>query len=161
MPATPASAAPPPWLVTIVVDQLAAWEAAERLGLLPADGGFARLRREGLTVPELRFEHAATDTAAGHAALYSGAVPRASGVFANELPGPDGKPRSILIDEQTHLVGADGVEIKERPGSSLARLKVETLADVLVRAQPHARVYSFSIKDRAALPAAGRKPTCA
>jgi len=151
----------PRLLVTIVVDQLAAWEAAERLGLLPADGGFARLRREGLTASELHFEHAATDTAAGHAALYSGEVPRVSGVFANEMPGPDGKPRSILTDEKTHLVGSDGVEIPERPGSSLARLRVETLADVLVRALPHARVYSFSLKDRAALPASGRKPTLA
>ena len=152
--------AAPRLLITIVVDQLAAWEAAERWSQLPADGGFARLRREGLTVPELRFEHAATDTAPGHAALYTGAVPRVSGIFANEVPGPDSKPRSILADEQTRLVGSDGVEIK-RPGSSLARLRVDTLADVLVRALPRARVYSFSLKDRAALFGAGRKPTLA
>jgi predicted AlkP superfamily pyrophosphatase or phosphodiesterase len=150
----------PRLLITIVVDQLAAWEAEERWPLLPADGGFARLRREGLTVRELRFDHAATDTAAGHAALFSGATPRASGVVANEVPGPDGKPRTILADEQTRLVGADGVAL-DRPGSSLARLKVETVADVFVRASPRARVYSFSLKDRGALFGAGRKPTLA
>ncbi|MES1207762.1 MAG: hypothetical protein ABUS79_17650, partial [Pseudomonadota bacterium] len=75
-PVTPASAAPEgpaPWLVTIVVDQLAAWIAAERWPELPADGGFARLRREGLTVRELRFAHAITDTAPGHSALMTGA----------------------------------------------------------------------------------------
>src|SRR5262245_59351908 len=64
-----------PWLVTIVVDQLSAWMAAERWPLLPASGGFARLRREGLYVRELRFGHACTDTGPGHAALFTGAPP--------------------------------------------------------------------------------------
>ncbi|HSQ61957.1 MAG TPA: hypothetical protein VLM85_02030, partial [Polyangiaceae bacterium] len=52
----PAPAAPV--VVAIVIDQLAAWEAAERFDLLPKTGGFARLKREGLFVPEMRFAHA-------------------------------------------------------------------------------------------------------
>jgi Type I phosphodiesterase / nucleotide pyrophosphatase len=149
---------PPRLLLTIVVDQFPAWEAAERLAMLPADGGFARLRREGLYVKELRYAHAVTDTAPGHAALYTGAVPRQSGIFANETLGPDGKPRSILLDETTRLVDARGV-VMDRPGSSLARLRVETLADVLVAEAPGASVYAFSLKDRGALFGGGRHPT--
>jgi predicted AlkP superfamily pyrophosphatase or phosphodiesterase len=146
-------------LITIVVDQMAAWMAAERWPQLPADGGFARLRREGLTA-ELRYAHAATDTAPGHAALYTGAVPRTSGIVANETLGPDDEPRAILLDERTRLVDVAGAMV-DRPGSSLARLRVETLADVLETQAPGAPVYSFSLKDRGALPGAGRRPRVA
>ena len=86
----------PPWLVTIVVDQLAAWMADERWPALPSDGGFARLQREGLNVRELRFAHSVTETAPGHAALYTGAVPRATGIVSNDVLGPDGKKASSL-----------------------------------------------------------------
>jgi arylsulfatase A-like enzyme len=152
--------AAPRLLITIVVDQLPAWLAESRWPALPETGGFARLRREGLTVHELRYDHAVTDTAPGHAALYTGAVPRRSGIFANEVLGDDGKPRSILLDATTHVVDVRGATL-ERAGSSLARLRVETLADALVTTTPGARVYSFSLKDRGALPAAGRHPTVA
>src|SRR4051794_31984492 len=104
-PAPPRPAGPrAPWLVTIVVDQLAAWIAAERWPALPADGGFARLRREGLYVRQLRFAHADTDTAPGHAALYTGATPRGSGIFANEVLAPGGRGVSILTDPATRIV---------------------------------------------------------
>jgi hypothetical protein len=160
-PASPSSSGPAPRVViAVVVDQLAAWEAMERWPRLPADGGFRRLAREGLWVRELRFEHAATDTAPGHAALFSGAPPRESGLFANETLGRDDKTQSILRDERTRLVTTTGALV-DRPGSSLARLRVETLADALVAAAPAASVYSFSLKDRGALPAAGRRPTLA
>src|SRR4029079_15601684 len=118
VPATPASAAPPPWLVTIVVDQLAAWMVDERWAALPSDGGFARLQREGLYVRELRFAHSNTETAPGHAALYTGAVPRVSGMVANDVLGPEGKKMSTLIDASTRMVPAGGagpVGPKRRP----------------------------------------------
>ena len=65
-----APAAPRAWpiVVSIVIDQEAAWLAAERWPLLPADGGLARLRREGTYAADMRYAHAATDTAPGHAA---------------------------------------------------------------------------------------------
>jgi hypothetical protein len=160
-PRSPSAAAPGPRvLITIVVDQMAAWMADERWPALPPDGGFARLRREGLWVHQLRYQHAATDTAPGHAALYSGASPRATGIFANETLGPDGKRRSILLDEATRLVDVAGA-VGDRPGSSLARLRVETLADALVAQAPGAQVYSLSLKDRGTLIASGRHPTVA
>jgi hypothetical protein len=153
-------------LVTIVVDQLAAWIAAERWPELPPEGGFARLRREGLYVRELRYQHAVTDTAPGHSALYTGAVPRVSGIFGNEViePRADGRgveARSILADPGTRLLVVGVVEPSERIGSSLAALDVETVADVLVAHRPGAQVFSFSLKDRGALFAAGRHPTLA
>jgi hypothetical protein len=159
-PAAPSVPAPPTrFLVTIVVDQLAAWMADERWPALPADGGFARLQREGLYVRELHLAHAVTDTAPGHAALYTGAVPHASGIVANDVLGATGKKVSSLLDASTRLVPAGAPGPIERPGSSLATLQVDTLADALVAARPDAQVYSFSLKDRGALFAAGRRPT--
>ena len=156
-----ASGAAPPWLVTIVVDQLAAWMADERWPALPSDGGFARLQREGLTVRELRFAHSVTETAPGHAALYTGAVPRVTGIVSNDVPGPDGRKASSLIDATTRLVPAGAAGPIDRRGSSLAGLKVDTLADALVAAHPRAEVYSFSLKDRGALFGGGRHPKLA
>jgi len=148
-----------PVVVTLVVDQLAAWVAAERWPLLPADGGFARLRREGSYVRALHYEHAVTDTAPGHSALYTGAVPARSGIFANETLGDDGKPESILRDSTVRVLTSDGP--LERAGSSLAKLKVETLADRLRAEHADAVILSFSVKDRGALFAGGRHPTAA
>jgi hypothetical protein len=156
----PAASAPPsrpPVVVTIVVDQLAAWVAAERFDALPPGGGFARLRNEGTWVRRLRYEHAATDTAPGHSALYTGAVPAVSGVYANEVLGASRKPESILRDEATKVISADGP--LDRPGSSLAPLQVETLADRLRAEVPGAVIVSLSLKDRGALFGGGRHPT--
>jgi hypothetical protein len=151
-------------LVTIVVDQLAGWVAAERWPELPADGGFARLRREGTWIKDMRYAHAATDTAPGHSALYTGVTPRESGIFANELPAAlsakpfprDSSRRGFLVDDSTRIVTEDGVGAS--PGSSLAKLKVDTLADILHRKEPNALVLSFSLKDRGALFGGGRSP---
>ena len=156
-----ATAAPRPWLVTIVVDQLAAWMADERWPALPSDGGFARLLREGLYLRELRFAHAVTETAPGHAALYTGAVPRVTGIVSNDVLGPDGKKMSSLLDPRRAWCP------RAPPGRSIggparcALLKVDTLADALVAARPGAEVYSFSLKDRGALFGGGRRPKLA
>ncbi len=146
-------------LVTIVVDQLAAWVADERLPLLPETGGFARLRREGTWVHALRYEHAVTDTAPGHSALYTGAVPAVSGVFANEVLGEGRLPVSILRDAAPRGVTDSGAI--DRAGSSLAVLTAETLADRLRAEVPDALIVSLSLKDRGALPGGGRRPTAA
>jgi hypothetical protein len=154
--------APPRLLVTIVVDQLAAWIASERWPALPPDGGFARLRREGLYVRELRYDHAVNDTAPGHSALYTGAVPRDSGIIGNELVTSDkGEMTSILADPATRLVVTGVSGPSDKPASSLAALRVETLADGLAASDAQATIYSFSLKDRGALFAAGRHPTLA
>jgi hypothetical protein len=165
VPASPAAPAPavaaPKALVTIVVDQLAAWIAAERLPALPDTGGFARLRREGTWYKEMHFLHAATDTAPGHAALYTGRVPRESGITSNEvIPPGGGKARSILEDAATHLVGVTA-GATNGAGSSLKVLRVDTLADRFVAAVPGAMVVALSLKDRGALPGGGRRPAAA
>jgi hypothetical protein len=144
---------------TLVVDQLAGWIAEERWPELPPDGGFARLIREGTWVKRMRYAHAVTDTAPGHAALYTALTPHESGIFANEIPDANGAKVSILSDRQFERVTEEGVD--GAPGASLARLHGDTLADRLRRAKPDAVVLSFSLKDRGALLGAGRAPNAA
>jgi type I phosphodiesterase/nucleotide pyrophosphatase len=155
--ATPPPPARAPVVVTIVIDQFAAWIADERLPLLPSDGGFARLAREGTYVREARFDQAVTDTAPGHAALYTGAPPRESGIFANEISlVATGRRTSVLSDPSTKVVGPAGPLAGQ--GSSPARLRAETLADRLRASAPGATIVSLSLKDRAAIPGGGRRP---
>lgn len=158
-PVVSASAAPSapraPVVVALVVDQLGAWVAQERLPELPPTGGFARLRAQGTWAVDTRHLHAATDTAPGHSALFTGVSPVDSGIFANEVPEGAGRV-SILKDPNTRLVGPRGRA--EGAGSSLKRLRVETLADRLKAKHPDAFVAGISLKDRGALFGCGRKP---
>ncbi len=154
---TPAPAAP--LVVTVVIDQFAGWIAAERWPLLPADGGFARLRREGLWAKDMRYGHANTETAPGHAALYTGQTPRANGIYTNDFPGEDGARIAIVRDADAHLLTAAGPT--DRAGASLHRLRVPTLADRLRESHPEASIVTLSLKDRGALFGGGRRPDAA
>ncbi len=145
-------------VVTLVVDQLAAWLIDERLGELPQTGGFARLAREGTRVRELRYAHAATDTAPGHAALYSGDVPRDSGIYGNEsIDEPTGKRVSVLTDPRAQLVTADGIVPGTR-ASSAAKVGGQNLAVRLRETKPDATIVSVSLKDRGAIFGGGTAP---
>ncbi|MGA7741736.1 MAG: alkaline phosphatase family protein [Polyangia bacterium] len=147
-------------VVAIVVDQLAAWVMAERAPELPASGGFARLAREGLYAGEMEFQHAVTETAPGHAALFTGRVPRETGIYSNEILRPDDNETvSILRDRAARLVAVDGAPV-EGEGSSLAALHpdVATVADLWRARHRDGRVFSFSLKDRGALFGGGRHP---
>lgn len=145
-----------PVLVLLVVDQFSAWVAEERLPTLPEDGGFRRLAREGMWIRALDHGYAVTDTAPGHARIATGAPPAESGIFANEVLTADGDSVSILRDDGTRLVTPSGV--LDRPGSSLARLRVPTLADRLRERAPDSVIVSLSLKDRGALFGGGRRP---
>jgi hypothetical protein len=150
---------PPRIVVAIVVDQLAAWVASERLPLLPEDGGFARLRREGRYYENAEMPHAVTDTAPGHTVLFTGEAPRESGIFANEVVNDAGERVSVLRDETTQAVGADGVT--QIVGSSLRALRVPTVADTLRAHDPSRMIVALSLKDRSALVGGGRSPDAA
>ena len=144
--------------VALVVDQLAAWVTTERLARLPLSGGFARLRKEGTWYQDVRFGYAITETAPGHASLYSGKAPHEHGIVANEI-WTQGHAAGIVVDESTRLVTAEG----ERPefGASLKAIKSEVVADRYKRQNPAARVYSLSIKDRGAVFGGGQHPDLA
>ena len=151
----------PTVVVTLVVDQLAGWVAAERFEALPATGGLARLRREGTWIRELEYAHANTETAPGHASLYTGFAPTASGIFANELIGPDGQHIHLILDPEEKALTPVDLPTTDTgsPAPSLKVLRVPTLADRLRAKTPGAYIVSLSGKDRGALFAGGREPS--
>ena len=152
-PAPPPRAAPV--LLIVIVDQLASWVFEARKSSLSRNGAFAELMRDGIYIPELRYEHATTSTAPGHAALFTGAPPRDSGVFANERLDEANKAVSVFADASTHVV-LDGT--LEATSSSAELLRAPTLADALRAQRPEARIISVSLKDRAAIPGGGKRP---
>lgn len=145
-----------PLVVALVIDQLPMWQAVERWKTLPASGGFAKLLAEANAALELRHGHAFNATAPGHAALFTGGTPSATGITSNGRLSEQGAYTSVLFDPASRVVTAAGVE--ERPSSSLAALRADTVADDLRHALPGARVVSLSMKDRGALFGGGRKP---
>lgn len=153
----------PKLVVTIVVDQLGAWVLSDRVGLLPQDGGFQRLLREGTYVREMQYAHAATETSPGHASLYTGAPPRDNGIVCNERLQAAGKGPPLrfpaLLDDKTKEVDSHGVS--DRSSVSLVDLRAEPLADRLREEQPLAHVIALSLKDRGAVFAAGHQPDTA
>jgi hypothetical protein len=152
--ASPREAAPV--LVVVVVDQLASWVFEQRRQAFSATGGFQQLLREGVYAPRLRYEHATTSTAPGHAALFTGLPPRESGVFANERLDSSDKAGSVFADVGTQ-------PIVEGPlaghSASTAVLRAPTLADALRAQRPDARIIALSLKDRASIPGGGKSPT--
>jgi hypothetical protein len=153
--ATGSVTASAPVVVAIVVDQLSAWQAQERWPLLPP-GGFSRLLAQGTWVKNLHYLHAISETAPGHASLFTGEVPRDHGVAANLLFRREvGREVSPLFDTREDLIGPS---VRE-PGNgiSLSVLNAPTLADRLLEKHPGAVAVALSIKDRGAAFGAGRK----
>ncbi|HJQ99750.1 MAG TPA: alkaline phosphatase family protein, partial [Candidatus Polarisedimenticolaceae bacterium] len=141
--------------VGIVVDQFAAWIAEERLEKLPKNGGFARLLKGGTWIKRCEYEHALTETAPAHAALYTGKTPRETGISANDVKRKDGHVASLLDDDDTQLVGPDG-PIAGRTSVSLKQLLVPTIAETLLERDPQSVVISISTKARGAVFAGAR-----
>ncbi len=143
-------AAPPPTdprlVVVISVDQFS-------LNLYRAysasfTGGLKRMS-SGLVFTGYQ-SHGATETCPGHSTLMTGDHPSKTGIVANNWY--DRKTGSNL-----YCVSQTGTADAEAKTSAL--LKVDTLGDWLRRAQPDARVFSVSGKDRAAIMMAGHNPT--
>lgn len=110
--------------------------------------GLKRLLDEGQDFSETNYRHFNTETGPGHSSLGTGAPPRVTGVVSNEwhVREADGSLRMVNCAEPQ--AGQPG------PGN----LRVPTLADRLVAANPGARVVSLSGKNRSALLMAGRDP---
>lgn len=140
----------PRLVVQITVDQLRVdlvGRYAERFG----EGGLRRFLDDGLFYDNAHYAHAITETAVGHATLFTGALPSAHGIVGNEwLEG--GRKRSSVEDARYPLIGAE----KSSAGASPSALRVSTLGDQLrLASDGQALVFAVSLKDRAAILPAG------
>jgi predicted AlkP superfamily pyrophosphatase or phosphodiesterase len=142
-----------PLVILVVVDQL-------RADLLDRyddafDGGLARLRDQGLRFRNAVYDHAATETAAGHSTASTGTHPARHGVVANtwreRIDGESWTTVYSFADPVSPVLGHEDLS-----GRSPANLRRGGLADWLLAHDPTATVVSISAKDRAAIPLAGR-----
>ena len=148
-----ASAARPRLVVFLVVDGLPQRQLLALRDQLAPDG-FARFLDRGAWFSDARYGHAFTVTAAGHAAMLTGAYPHRTGIIGNEWRDPATGARVYNSGDTT----AQYIGHPTRPldGTSPRNLMVESVGDVLRRADPRSRVISISGKDRGAILPAGK-----
>ena len=152
-PAAPAQVKPR-LVVQITVDQLRQDLIPRFLSRFSAESrGFARLSGQGSSYDEAYYVHTITETAVGHATLFTGAVPRDHGIVGNEWYDLAQRKEVYAVDDpETSLVGAEG------GGRSPRALLVPTVGDALIEATGEkALVVSVSSKDRGAILPAGHR----
>ncbi len=150
LPASFASAykAHPKLVVVVVIDQFRG-DYLERYRDQFGEGGFRLLLDHGANFTDCNYDYANTRTAPGHATLFTGAYSNGHGIVANEWWDPKKKKMVTSVeDDDTKLVGI----AEDKTGASPHNLLADTLGDELKLAtQGQARVFSLSLKDRAAV----------
>ena len=140
---TPTRLAPtrlaPTLVVQITVDQLRP-DYLDRFGA-QLTGGLARLKKQGAFFTNAMQDHATTETAPGHATLWSGRFPAHTGVVLNEIGVAD--PQMPL------LFGRGG-------GASPYRYRGSSFFDWVRTRDQFSRALSVSRKDRGAILPLGR-----
>jgi arylsulfatase A-like enzyme len=144
----------PKLIVVIVIDQFRG-DYLERYHDKFGEGGFRLLLEHGANFTECNYDYANTRTAPGHATLFTGAYSDGHGIAANEWWDPKRKRMVTSVeDDDTKLVGitTDAPGGGSKLGASPHNLLADTLGDELKLAtHGQARVFSISLKDRAAV----------
>lgn len=122
-----------------------------------APDGFARFLDHGAWFANAHYKHAFTVTAAGHATMLTGAYPYRTGIIGNEWRDPvSGGAMYNTGDTSAAYIGHT---TRPLDGTSPRNLKVETVGDVLRKADPRSKVIAISGKDRGAILPAGKTGT--
>ncbi len=138
--------------VVIVVDQM----RPDYLDRFAAQytGGLARLARAGVLFTSAYHDHAATETAVGHATISTGCYPSRHGIVGNSwYDQVQQKPVAAVGDTSCPIVGGSG-----KGGASPHNLLFPSVGDWLKAQSPASKVYSVALKDRAAILMGGEHP---
>lgn len=146
----------PRLVVFLVVDGLPQWQVLAYRDQLAPDG-IRRFLDRGTWFSEAHYGHAYTVTGAGHAVMLTGAYPDRTGIIGNSWRDPASGASVYCTSDDAHVY----LEEKTAPlaGTSPKNLLVETVGDVLRRADPRSKVIGVSGKDRGAILPAGRTGT--
>ena len=152
----PLPAGKPKLIVFLVIDGLPQRQVLSYRDQLVPDG-FARFLDRGTWFANADYGHAFTVTAAGHAAMLTGAYPIRSGIIGNDWRDPaTGAPVYNTGDTSAVYIGH---ATKPLDGTSPKNLKAESVGDVLRRLYPESKVIAISGKDRGAILPAGKTGT--
>lgn len=152
----PAPEHKPRLVVFFVVDGLPQRQVLDYRDQLSADG-FARFLDRGAWFADAHYGHAFTVTAAGHATMLTGAYPHRTGIIGNEWRDRATAAPVYCTGDDAHTYLDNKTE--KLAGTSPKNLQVETVGDVLKRADPRAKVIGISGKDRGAILPAGKTGT--
>ena len=148
-----AASARPRLVVFLVVDGLPQSQVMDYRDQLAPDG-FRRFLERGAWFSDARYGHAFTVTGAGHATMLTGAYPHRTGIIGNDWRDRvTGEPEYCTGDTAHTYIGH---KTQQLDGTSPKNLKVETVGDVLRRADARAKVIGISGKDRGAILPAGK-----
>ncbi len=141
----------PKLIVVLVVDQMRA-DYLDRFASYER-GGLHFLATQGANFLNANFEHLPTETCPGHAVLLSGRNPVHTGIVANDWYDRDsGKSIYCVADANSAVIGDSGTPVSPR------NFLGENFSDWLQTSYPGARVFSISLKDRAAILLGGHHP---
>jgi predicted AlkP superfamily pyrophosphatase or phosphodiesterase len=150
------TAAPPRLVVLITIDGLPQRQVLAYRDQFGPDG-LGRFLDRGAWFAQAHYGHGHTVTGAGHATLLTGAYPQRTGIIGNQWRSPaNGEPVYCAGDTNAQYIGHPTQPLD---GTSPRNLKVDTLGDVLRRADPRAKVLAVSGKDRGAILPAGHLGT--
>jgi predicted AlkP superfamily pyrophosphatase or phosphodiesterase len=158
--ATAASAAPPPKLVVVIsIDQFPSYYLT-RFDDVLGDDGFKRLEREGTWFVNAAYPYATTFTGPGHASIGTGHTPAESGIVGNNwYDRAAHAPMYCAADPRVDPIFPASVDAKVRDANRMSPLNLDAagLGDRLQEHDGASKVYSVSLKDRAAILMGGRK----
>jgi predicted AlkP superfamily pyrophosphatase or phosphodiesterase len=143
-----AAQAHPKLIVVIVIDQMRA-DYIDRFAAYE-NGGLHFFASQGAYFVNANYDHMPTETCLGHSIVLSGRNPAHTGIVANEWYDRDHRKMTYCVaDADSPLLGDSG------PGVSPKNFIGENFSDWLQTSYPGARVFSVSLKDRAAITLGG------
>jgi hypothetical protein len=123
--------------------------------------GFEKLKRDGVWYSNAHLPYAASSTGPGHASLATGAPPAVHGIIENRwFDRARGKVvYSATTEEGYDRVPSSTAAARERwPALAPVRVLAPTVGDALKEQSKGGRVFSLSLKDRAAVLMGGKEP---
>ncbi len=146
-------AAKPKLVLVVVLDQLPSSAFLRYAPHLPEGGVLREAMEQGVFHQRVRYNYAGTNTAPGHASIFTGEVPADHGVDSNDIYNYEAGARMRIINDGKH-------EMFGVPGkfASPARLLKPTVGDLLHEQSPDSKVISVSLKGRAAVVSGGQRP---
>ena len=141
----------PKLIVVVVVDQMRA-DYLDRFAAYET-GAFHFFVTAGANFLNANYTHMPTETCPGHSVLLSGRNPAHTGVVANEwYDRQSGKMTYCVEDSSSPLIGESGTPVSPK------NLLGDNFSDWLESSYPGSRVFSISLKDRAAILMGGHHP---
>ncbi|MEY3444432.1 MAG: hypothetical protein RLZZ519_2713 [Bacteroidota bacterium] len=156
----------PRLVVGIVVDQMR-YDFLQRFWANFGEGGFKRLVGEGTSLSNCNYNYVPTETAPGHASIFTGTTPSGHGIVMNTwmdratLDQGIVFPHSSVFDSLFPYVGMHPLRTRGR-GVSPRLLEASTIADQLKAAtNGKAITVGVSLKDRSAILPVGKSADAA